>query len=405
MRILTVSALFPPFVQGGAEISAHNLATWLVDQGHEVSVLTTAPTSADEVWDAVEGGCRIFRVSPPRAYSAFEASRAPGWKKPLWHLQDLFDPRNERMMDRILDVVQPDFVALHYIQGLGYNGLKAIGRRNIPAVFTLHDLGLACVKMAMFSDGKECAGHCAPCKATAKVKLGYLRHIERLGFISPSSANLEKLKTLQPIGDYPCYRALNANRYPVPRTVHEPADHIRILYVGRLHSSKGLDVALQALDKLGDRRFTLTILGNGPAEAEWRQSYGSRPWIRFGGHLPQQDVADQMAASDLLLVPSIWLENSPGVVIQALGVGLPVMGSDKGGIPELVQPGVNGMLVEAGNVVAWTEALAAVLDHPERLAPLRQNALASADAFAKPVLAGRIFSIFEAVRDGRQAEA
>jgi len=51
----------------------------------------------------------------------------------------------------------------------------------------------------------------------------------------------------------------------------------------------------------------------------------------------QQQVMDLMANSDVLCVPSIWIENSPGVVIQALGIGLPVLGSDRGGITSLVR--------------------------------------------------------------------
>lgn len=398
MRILMVSTLFPPFVQGGAEICAHNLATWLAGEGHDVSVLTTAPTPADELWDEMVDGCRMFRISVPRAYTVFEANEAPGWKKPFWHLQDLFDPRNVTQIDRVLEAAKPDFVNVQYIQGLGYNGLKAIGRRKIPVVYTLHDLGLACVKMAMFVDGKECEGQCAPCSASAKVKLGYLRGIDKLGFISPSTANMEKLKTLQPIGDYPCRRVLNANEYPVPAFARTDADHVRLLYVGRLHETKGVDVVMKALDGLGDQGgFSLDVLGTGPDETAWRATYGDRPWIRFAGHVSLQQVADQMENSDLLLVPSIWLENSPGVIIQALGLGLPVMGSDKGGIPELVQHGSNGLLVEPGSVDAWRSALAAVIADPGQLRALRNTALAQADQFAKPALARQALAVFEEI--------
>jgi glycosyltransferase involved in cell wall biosynthesis len=398
MRILMVSSLFPPFVRGGAEICAHSLATWLAEEGHEVSVLTTAPDPANECWGEVEDGCAIYRVSPPRAYTSSDASGAPAWKKPLWHLQDLFDPRNVAIMDRVLDAVRPDFVNIHYIQGIGYNAMTAIGRRGIPAVFTLHDLGLACVRMSMFVDGKECDGLCTPCHASAGVKMRYLRSMARLGFISPSSANLEKLQAFQPVGDYPCFRVLNANEYPRPVAARQPADRLRLLYVGRLHSSKGVSVAIEALDGLdADRRFSLTILGSGPDEAQLRARYGGRPWLEFGGHVSLQAVADAMENSDALLVPSIWNENSPGVVIQALAQGLPVIGSAKGGIPELVRHKENGLLVAPGDVAAWRAALAGVIADPALLEPLRRNALAAADRFAKPALSHEALSVFETI--------
>jgi glycosyltransferase involved in cell wall biosynthesis len=406
MRILMISSLFPPFVRGGAEICAHSLAIWLAGVGHDVSVLTTAPDPSQESWGEVEDGCRIYRVSLPRAYTAFDASGAPGWKKPLWHLQDLFDPRNVAVMDRVLDAVRPEFVNIQYIQGIGYNALTAIGRRGIPAVFTLHDLGLACVRMSMFVDGRECDGLCKPCHASAGVKMRYLRSMGRLGFISPSTANLEKLQAFQPVGEYPCYRVLNANEYPRPAVARRPADHVRLLYVGRLHSSKGVDVAIEALDGLDPAAgFTLDILGAGPDEAQWRTRYGDRPWIRFAGHVSLQEVADRMENSDALLVPSIWNENSPGVVIQALAQGLPVIGSAKGGIPELVEHDRNGLLVEPGDVDAWRAALAGVIADRSLLEPLREHALATAGRFAKPALSREALAVFEQIAVGSAGAA
>jgi hypothetical protein len=95
LRILSISALFPPNVQGGAEISAYNLAQWLSSNGNEVAVLTTATSPEDEVFGVDEGGLRVWRIFMPRAYTAFDASKTAAWKKPVWHLQDIFDPRNK----------------------------------------------------------------------------------------------------------------------------------------------------------------------------------------------------------------------------------------------------------------------------------------------------------------------
>ena len=184
----------------------------------------------------------------------------------------------------------------------------------------------------------------------------------------------------------------------MPRTV---GDRLRLLYVGRMHDAKGVDVVLRALDDMGDAGpFSLELLGSGPHEAEWRAAFADRPWVHFSGHVSRQHVADRMVQSDLLLVPSIWNENSPGVVIQALGLGLPVMASDKGGIPELVQHQVNGLLVEPGNVAAWKQALAAVIANPALLEPLRLAASADAQRFAKPALAQEILTFFRRIMEG-----
>jgi glycosyltransferase involved in cell wall biosynthesis len=399
LRILSISALFPPNVQGGAEISAYNLAQWLSSNGNEVAVLTTATSPEDEVFGVDEGGLRVWRIFMPRAYTAFDASKTAAWKKPVWHLQDIFDPRNKAIFEKIVDEFRPDFVSVHYIQGLGFNILTSIGKRNLPAAVTFHDLSLACIKMSMFVDGKECEGLCTSCALSAKVKMSYVRGVKRIGFISPSKAVLDKMLSLQPISQYPRAHIPNARRYPAPQTSYRQSDKFRFVYVGRLTEAKGVNVLLEALEPLvPDYDFTLKMVGTGPEAETLRERYAGQNWISFTGHVPADQVPEIMADSDLLFVPSIWLENSPGVVIQALGLSLPVMGSDKGGIPELVQHNENGILVPPGDVAAWRSATKSLLDDPERLRVLRENAKRGAAEFDADRLAGRIFSFFEKIR-------
>jgi len=88
-----------------------------------------------------------------------------------------------------------------------------------------------------------------------------------------------------------------------------------------------------------------------------------------------------------------------GVVIQALGVGLPVFASDKGGLPELVEPGRNGFIAPAGDTARWREQLAAILAAPEQLAGLRAQAEASAGAFDNEALADRMLEAFDVIAD------
>lgn len=398
MRILIISAFYPPNVIGGAEICARNLGCWFADNGHEVAVLTTAPEKSQAVWDGRFEGSRMFRIWAPRIYPVFQASMAPEWKKPFWHLQDLFDPRNEAIMNRVLDEVKPDFIHIHWIQGIGYNALKSIGARDIPTAITLHDLSYACVKTTMFKGGHECVRQCGSCAFSSKFKLSYLRTIPRLGFISPSRANLDKLSQLLPIGDYPNFHIINPNRYPRPAARHAPSDEVRLMFAGRLEKTKGINLLLEVLEPLAEQyRFSLKVHGTGPEEEELRARYDHHPWLDMTGQVSLQQVSDSMATSDLLIVPSIWLENSPGVVFQALGVSLPVMGSDKGGLPELIEPGVNGFLVPPGDAGQWTAAIRSVLESPGQLAALRENAARGSAAFDPDVLAQRTLEAFDQI--------
>ncbi|MGN5376023.1 glycosyltransferase family 4 protein [Sphingomonas hankookensis] len=403
MRILEVSAFYTPYIIGGAEICAQNLTEWFTGQGHEVAVLSAAPQREHESWGTPLNGYRLYRVGTPHIYPVFQASTAPGWKKPVWHLQDIYDPRNEAMFERVIADFRPDFVHIHWIQGLGYNGLKVLARHDIPTAITLHDLAYVCVRTTMFRGDHECVRQCRGCRLSMQAKIGYLADIPRLGFISPSRANLDKVASLMPIAQYPSFHILNPITYPTPTTPHLPSDKVRLLFVGRLENTKGIGFALELLEPLAERYdFHLTVLGKGPEEDALRRRFGQHPWVDIVGHVPLQQVADTMAGSDLLLVPSLWMENSPGVVFQALGVGLPVLASDKGGLPELIDPGRNGYIAPAGDVDRWREQLVSLLERPEQLQALREQASSSTAEFDYAHLAQKMLDAFAIIRDHRR---
>ena len=399
MRLLTISAFYPPFVIGGAEICARNLSTWFAARGDEVAVMTAAPTPADACWDVPHDGVRLFRVTTPHLYPVARARDQPGWKKMLWHAQDVLDPRTMAAFDRVLDAVRPDMIHIHWIQGLGYRGLSSIARRGIPTAITLHDLAYPCLRTTMFRNGEECRGQCLDCRASASVKNRYLAAIDRVGFIAPSRAILAQAARFMPIGDRPTFHIPNPNIYPVSRLHHAPAGHLRLVFVGRLERTKGiiflLDEVLAPLAPGGG--FTIEVLGKGPDEQALRARYAGQSWVTIRGQVPLDQVADAMATADLCLMPSLWAENSPGVVFQALAASLPVMASDKGGLPELIVEGHNGLLLPPGDAAAWQAAITALIRAPERLAALRLGAAASASAYGYDTLARRVADAYDII--------
>jgi glycosyltransferase involved in cell wall biosynthesis len=161
---------------------------------------------------------------------------------------------------------------------------------------------------------------------------------------------------------------LNANTYPDPTRSKTKTERLAFVYVGRLHESKGVHVLLMALEQLSSKHsFSITIVGSGPSEPQLRSRFGEAAWCRFVGQVDQRDVSNYIIDADALCIPSVWFENSPGVVEHALRLGVPVIGSDKGGIPELVSNGENGLLVAPGDVSAWQVALDRVLSNPKLL--------------------------------------
>jgi glycosyltransferase involved in cell wall biosynthesis len=94
-------------------------------------------------------------------------------------------------------------------------------------------------------------------------------------------------------------------------------------------------------------------------ERQVRRAAEGDPRIKFLGPVGRADVAAVIAGFDVLAVPSIWLETGPLVVLEALAAGTPVVGSDLGGIAEVVTPGSNGWLLPHGDVAAWAAWLGA----------------------------------------------
>jgi len=134
-------------------------------------------------------------------------------------------------------------------------------------------------------------------------------------------------------------------------------DDVLIAFVGRLSEEKGVDLLLRSLATL-PTRYKLVLAGDGPALESLRrmaEELGVADRARFLGFIKYGD--DLMACADMVTVPSTCHEACSRVVVEALGQGAPVIGSRIGGTPELVEDGVEGLLVDPGSVESLTAAL------------------------------------------------
>ncbi|MDR3450389.1 MAG: glycosyltransferase [Alphaproteobacteria bacterium] len=393
-KFLIVSALFPPDVLGGAEMTAAEQALWLAKNGAEVGVLTTAKNRDEVCAGKMENGLKVWRVWAPRPYPMFFFAAAKFWQKPLWHLQDHLDPRNRWLAAKVLDAFQPDYALVHVLQGLGYNVLKEIGRRNIPVVYFTHDLSLACLRTTMFKGGAECTAQCGACKISSAYKASVAAKIPHLAYCAPSRTHLEKLVRYFPVKARPHTAIFNANKYPAATVARTESDRLRILYVGRLHHTKGIQVLLAAAAELAKTSpLTVTVAGAGPDEEALRAQYGDAEWCHFAGFLPQTEISNLMIGSDVLVMPSLVAESLGGSAVHALTLGLPVIGSDIGGIPELVSDGKNGLLVAPGDQEALRAALEKVTREPALLENWRAYALADTRRFDQDYLGKQIVDL------------
>ncbi len=147
------------------------------------------------------------------------------------------------------------------------------------------------------------------------------------------------------------------------------ADAHLVLVPARLHPEKGhgyLFRALPAIRQATARRVLVLLAGVGPFEAAYREelrALGCGDMARFLGFRP--DIADLMSAADLVVLPSV-AEAFGLVLAEALYLGRPVVATRAGGIPEIIDDGIDGLLVEPGDSAALAQAVTSMLNDPER---------------------------------------
>jgi glycosyltransferase involved in cell wall biosynthesis len=139
-----------------------------------------------------------------------------------------------------------------------------------------------------------------------------------------------------------------------------------LLFVGRLHGVKGLEYLLPAIDLLkrdGKLSFKLLVVGEGPLR-EWIEKYveknGLLDNVFIAGAQPHSAMQFWYAAADGFCLPS-KAEGLPNVIIESLALGIPVVASDVGGIPDLVNE-KNGYLVDAGDVKGLAYAIESMMN-------------------------------------------
>jgi glycosyltransferase involved in cell wall biosynthesis len=172
-----------------------------------------------------------------------------------------------------------------------------------------------------------------------------------------------------------------ASNFLEEASANQPSNKtLKIGFLGRWQETKGVQILAEAVQRLqADIAVELIIHAThadkyGIANREKvKEIAASDHRIRIAEPLSRQDVPKAIAEFDLLAVPSQWMETGPIVVLEAQAVGTPVLGSNLGGIAELVRHGVDGWLVPAKDVQAWSDAIATLAKNANLLTQLRKG--------------------------------
>lgn len=152
-----------------------------------------------------------------------------------------------------------------------------------------------------------------------------------------------------------------------------PGDRL-LLYVGRLSAEKNLMALRPLMDRLPGTR--LAFVGSGPQEAELKRAFAGTETV-FTGYMGGEELASAFASADVFAFPSLT-DTLGNVAFEAMASGIPVVGADAGGIPDIVQDGINGFLVDPSETEIFAEKIDSILSRPDLRGALTAGALASA---------------------------
>jgi glycosyltransferase involved in cell wall biosynthesis len=275
----------------------------------------------------------------------------------------------------VLADYRPDVAHAHNTYGrLTVSVLDELNAQGIPVVLTLHDLKLLCPSYLMLNHGKVCElckgnlyYHAILTKclkdsyaASAVYALeSWINHTfgkydsVKL-FISPSRFLREKMIEYGWSPD----RIAHVPNFIDVKSVGD-SRHVGSynLYFGRLSREKGVKTLLKAYEGLNGK-IPLLVVGDGPERDNLEKIAGdlSLP-VRFTGYLSGDALHEAIANARAAILPSEMYENAPLSLLEAFAHGKPVIGARIGGIPEMIEEGVNGLLFESGNVEDLREKL------------------------------------------------
>ncbi|OLR92440.1 glycosyltransferase [Actinokineospora bangkokensis] len=399
MRVLHVTDNYAP-ATGGLERVVRQLSHELTARGHEAHVATLARPDAPA--RERDGAVEVHRLSGlTRHLRRFAAD-----PNHLFH-PTAPDPVLVRRLRELVERVRPDVVhahswMLHSCLSLDFPG---------ALVVSLHDYGLVCAKKTLVHRDEldaTCSGpalrKCLGCAAGA---YGAVKGVPlALGL---AAARFDRVDLFLPINEAMAAASLRgvardrvrvvpsfvADEVATPGPLPDfapPGDFI--LFVGAVGEHKGIGVLAEAHRRMSHRVPVVAIRPPGDT--------ADLPWPVHSG-VPHPQIMAAMAAAAVVVVPSRWPEPQGLVAVEALAAGTPVVASRIGGLQELVEDGVTGLLVPPGDPDALAAALDDLLDDPARRARMGEAGRVSARGYFASAVVPSVLAAYESVTAGRSA--
>ncbi|MGE5551259.1 MAG: glycosyltransferase [Bacteroidota bacterium] len=364
MRILVANYRY--FVSGGPERYMFNIMRKLEEKGHKIvpfSVhnLKNAPTQYDKYFVEPIGGrdktyFKEYTLNPRtifqligRTFYSFETKRA---------------------IQRVIKDEQIDSAyVLHYLNKLSPSIIVGAKQSGVRVVVRLSDYGLLCPRFDFLYNEQPCDA-CMVHGLGSAIKRKCVQNSTAASIVRVCSMIMHRMfHVYDKVDTFVCPSKFLANilidhGFPAKKIVHIPTfvntndiepkyNGDYVLYCGRLVEEKGVQFLIKAFDLLDDAALTLKIVGDDttPLASKLKEfvvTKGIRN-VQFLGFKEGNELARLLQGAKYLVVPSVWYDNMPNVILEAFAHGKPVLASNIGSLPEVVDDGTNGYLFAPGD--------------------------------------------------------
>lgn len=381
VRILLLSNLYPPHVEGGAEILAGEIAAGLQRLGHEVLVLTSShglsrPEHDENIWRSLQPAPAVYFDRQRSLWSQF--------KKPVNYYRRYHNAANAITLREIIKATSPDILYIWEITGIGVNSLlKVLPEIKVPIVFHLGSYWL------LYARSPETEQSRLRIRWLKQLLIGSVPELTWTSLIAVSATvKQEYIRAgFDPKRIEVIYNGIDPRFLTLPRSASKEEETFQLLFVGRIRVEKGILVILKALHllmhDLNDTAMLsvtkhlnvpplhLHIFGDGDATyiselKTFLHEKGLEKLVTFHGKVPQDELIQYYDRSQIMLVPSLWQEPFGLVVAEAMARGLPVIASNVGGPSEIITHEKNGLLIEAGDERALALAISQLINDPDK---------------------------------------
>ena len=355
--------MYAPYIGGGAELVLQNQAESLAELGHEIHVLTLGFPGTPRQ-DTVSNGVAIVRVPINNIYFHGDRRQHGALSKLTWHAFDCYNPAAAGVAERFVRETSPDVVVCHNIPGWSGAVWPAIESTGVPVVQVLHDQYVRCIRSNMFKHD-VCS---TPCTSCVVMRLPHRRLTKSVDAVVGVSEFI--LRTLVDDGFFADARIKTAIRnvsHLDTRNMATPplaSKEVVFGFIGSINPSKGIELFLEAFIATAQPHWRLRVAGAG--DQDYVDMLAKRHHDARIEFLGRQEPGAFYREIDVCVTPSLWNDTLPSVVFESLIHGRPVIGAMRGGIPEMIEDGQNGILFvpESGDSLAQAlDAFASRVHH------------------------------------------